>query len=169
VQFKHGRLKMTQPSLLCLKREHPSMRPKIFLRTLRYTTAPQGPRHRKHILERSAGLRHIHLRFLGHTEDGKLTLGSGLFVGSTGIASDHHFNPREGVYNFFYGGGQYLIEVSGNCSSFGTAAAGPMTEVLKSRRPFVYGNSEPWTLSGNEHFESVCRASGSDARRERTK
>jgi len=42
VQFNRGRLKMTQPTLLCLKREHPSMRPKIFLRTLLYTTGPKG-------------------------------------------------------------------------------------------------------------------------------
>jgi hypothetical protein len=49
--------------------------------------------------------------FWGHTENGKLTLGSGLFVGPAGIASDHHFNPREGLENFIYGDGQYQIEV----------------------------------------------------------
>jgi len=42
VQFNHGRLSMTQPTLLCLKRELPSMRPKIFLRTLLFTTGPKG-------------------------------------------------------------------------------------------------------------------------------
>ena len=49
--------------------------------------------------------------FWGHTENGKLTLGSGLFVGATGVASDHHFNPREGLDEFLYVGGEYLIEV----------------------------------------------------------
>ena len=42
VQFKHGRLKMTQPTLLCLKRQHPSMRQKIFLRSLLHATGPKG-------------------------------------------------------------------------------------------------------------------------------
>jgi len=62
--------------------------------------------------------------FWGHTESGKLTLGSGLFLGSTGIASDHHFNPREGLENFVYGGGDYLIEV------FATVVGRPKPEKL---------------------------------------
>ena len=111
VQFNRGRLKMMQPTLLCLKREHPSMRPKIFVRTLLYTTGTKG----RVIENMYLSVRHEYGTFIfdfwGHTEGGKLTLGSGLFVGSTGIASDHHFNPREGLEDFLYVGGLYLIEV----------------------------------------------------------
>jgi hypothetical protein len=53
VQFNHGRLKMTQPTLLCMKRELPSMRPKIFLGTLLFTTGPKGWGRRKHVPESS--------------------------------------------------------------------------------------------------------------------
>lgn len=48
--------------------------------------------------------------YWGHTEGGKLTLGSGLFVGPTGIACDHHFNPRRGS-DFQYLDGGYRIEI----------------------------------------------------------
>jgi hypothetical protein len=48
--------------------------------------------------------------FWGHTEGGKLTLGSGLFVGPTGIAREHHFNPRRGS-DFQYVDGAYRIEI----------------------------------------------------------
>jgi hypothetical protein len=48
--------------------------------------------------------------FWGHTEGGKLTLGSGLFVGPTGIACDHHFNPHRGS-GFRYVEGEYRIEI----------------------------------------------------------
>jgi len=102
---------MTQPTLLCLKRELPSMRPKIFLRTLLFTTGPKGRVIENMFLK----IRQSHgtyvFDFWGHTEGGKLTLGSGLFVGSTGIASDHHFNPRGDVTDFLFVGGIYRVEV----------------------------------------------------------
>jgi hypothetical protein len=120
VQFKHGRLKMTQPTLLCLKREHASMRPKIFLRTLLYTTGPRGRVIENMYLNVRQHYGAQVFDFWGHTENGKLTLGSGLFVGSAGIASDHHFNPREGLANFIYGGGPYIIEVFATSVGRGT-------------------------------------------------
>lgn len=109
-QFNRGKLKMTQPTLLCLKRDLPSGEAKIFLRTLLFTTGTKGR------VIQSMFLR-VHHRggtylfdFWGHTEGGKLTLGSGLFVGATGIACDHHFNPRRGS-DFQYIDGAYRIEV----------------------------------------------------------
>jgi hypothetical protein len=111
VQFNHGRLKMTQPTLLCMKREHPTMRPKIFLRTLLFTTGPKGRVVENMFLKVHQDCGTYTFDFWGHTESGKLTLGSGLFVGSTGIASDHHFKPREGSTDFLFVNGKYLIEV----------------------------------------------------------
>lgn len=51
--------------------------------------------------------------FWGHTiGNEKLTLGSGLFVSPTGVASDHHFNPRQGSsIDFLYVDGDYQIDV----------------------------------------------------------
>lgn len=110
-QFRHGQLKMTQPTLLCLKRDQPTGVPKLFLRTLLYTTASKG-----RVVE-SMFLRVHHpygtyiFEFWGHTESGKLTLGSGLFVGSTGVAADHHFNPRHDANQFVFASGEYRVEI----------------------------------------------------------
>ncbi|MGA2433907.1 MAG: hypothetical protein ABSG25_01335 [Bryobacteraceae bacterium] len=115
-QFNHGRLKTTQPTLLCMKREFPSARPKIFLRTCLFTTGTKGRvienmflkvRQRKETFQGT-----YRFDFWGHTENGKLTLGSGLFVGPNGVASDHHFNPRANSGDdFLFIDGEYLIEV----------------------------------------------------------
>src|SRR5579859_789417 len=111
VQFNHGRLKMSQPTLICLKREFPSMRPKIFLRTLLFTTGPKGRVIENMFLRIHQQYGTYVFDFWGHTENRVLTLGSGLFVGSTGIASDHHFNPHENSPDFLYVNGNYVIEV----------------------------------------------------------
>jgi hypothetical protein len=63
--------------------------------------------------------------FWGHTENGKLTLGSGLFVGATGVASDHHFNPRADSEDFLFVSGKYLVEV------FATIVGKPKSKKLK--------------------------------------
>lgn len=111
-QFDHGRLKMTQPTLLCMKREFPGARPKIFLRTCLFTTGTKGRVIENMFLKVRQGQRTYRFDFWGHTESHKLTLGSGLFVGSTGVASDHHFNPRENsADDFLFINGEYRIEV----------------------------------------------------------
>ena len=111
-QFNHGRLKMTQPTLLCMKREFPSARPKIFLRTCLFTTGNKGRVIENMFLKVRQTQGTYRFDFWGHTENGKLTLGSGLFVGSTGLASDHHFNPREhSGAEFLFIDGDYVVDV----------------------------------------------------------
>jgi hypothetical protein len=44
-------------------------------------------------------------------ENGKLVLGSGLFVGATGVACDHHFNLRRGSVNCLFVDRSYRVEV----------------------------------------------------------
>lgn len=110
-QFRHGRLKMTQPTLICLKREMPAVRPKIFLRTLLFTTASKGRVVENMYLHVRQPMGTFLFDFWGHTDAGKLTLGSGLFVGQEGIACDHHFNPRHGSEDFLFHNGDYQVEV----------------------------------------------------------
>jgi len=110
-QFRRGRLCMTQPTLLCLKRDLPIGEPKIFLRTLLYTTASKGRVVEAMFLRVHQPAGTYTFDFWGHTEGGKLTLGSGLFVGQPGVACDHHFNPRRGSDNFLFIAGKYRIEV----------------------------------------------------------
>jgi hypothetical protein len=113
-QLRHGRLKMTQPTLICLKRELPSVTPKIFLRTLLFATASKGRVIEGMYLRVHQPMGTFVFDFWGHTEAGKLTLGSGLFVGPTGVACDHHFNPRHGSEDFLFHDGEYRVEVYAN-------------------------------------------------------
>jgi hypothetical protein len=110
-QFQRGRLGMTQPTLICLKREMPSARPKIFLRTLLFATATKGRVIENMFLRVHQPMGTFIFDFWGHTEAGKLTLGSGLFVGQAGVACDHHFNPRHGAENFLFHDGDYRVEI----------------------------------------------------------
>lgn len=112
-QFNHGRLKMTQPTLLCLKREFPSGVPKVFLRTCLFTTGSKGRVIEGMFLRVRQAQGEYTFDFWGHTTDGgKLTLGSGLAVGPSGVASDHHFNPRQGSsVDFLYYDGDYHVDV----------------------------------------------------------
>jgi hypothetical protein len=110
-QFRRGRLQMTQPALICLRRELPSSTPKIFLRTLLFATAVKGRVVESMFLRVQQPLGTYVFDFWGYGESEKLTLGSGLFVGQTGVAYNHHFNPRLGLEDFLFSAGDYEIEV----------------------------------------------------------
>jgi hypothetical protein len=112
-----------------MKREFPSARLKIFLRTCLFTTGTKGRVIENMFLKVRQGQGTYRFDFWGHTENGKLTLGSGLFVGPTGVASDHHFNPRESSGDeFLFIDGEYLIEV------FATVVGSPKSEKLLTWR-----------------------------------
>lgn len=124
MQFRRGRLKMTQPSLICLRRELPLATPKIFLRTLLFATAAKGRVVENMYLRVRQPVGTYVFDFWGYGESEKLTLGSGLFVGQTGIAYNHHFNPRMGSADFLFCAGDYDIEV------FATVVGGKQAEKL---------------------------------------
>lgn len=110
-QFRRGDLRMTRPTLICFKREWPRGDAKIFLRSLLFSTASRGRVVESMFLK----VHHPHgvtvFDFWGHTDSGKLTLGSGLFVGQNGIACDHHFNPNGSAEDFQFWPGDYRIDV----------------------------------------------------------
>jgi hypothetical protein len=110
-QLRRGRLKMTQPALVCLRRELPANTPKIFMRTLLFATAVKGRVVENMFLRVQQPMGTYVFDFWGYGESEKLTLGSGLFVGQTGVAYNHHFNPRLGSVDFLFAAGEYRIEV----------------------------------------------------------
>ena len=175
-QFNRGRLQMTRPTLLCLKRELPSALPKIFLRTCLFTTGSKGRVIEGMFLRVRHAQGEFTFDFWGHTmETGKLTLGSGLPVGPTGVASDHHFNPREGSsIEFLYVPGDYQIEVF--ASIVGQRKANLLHEVnfsisslqsveliqIPTREMYLIWNAD--TRSYDSHVRHVNRPSdGSNA------
>ena len=113
-KFHRGRLCMTRPTMVCMIREQPSNRPKIFLRSLLYSTSARG-----WVVE-SMYVR-MHQRdwsyvfdIWGYGEAEKLSLGSGLFVSQTGAPYNHHFNLARTEREFTWWDGDYRIEVFAN-------------------------------------------------------
>lgn len=113
-KFHRGHLRMTRPTMVCMLREQPSNRPKIFLRSLLYSTSARG-----WVVE-NMYLR-LHQRDWsyifdnwGYGEAEKLSLGSGLFVSQTGAPYNHHFNLTRAEREFTWWDGDYRIEVFAN-------------------------------------------------------
>jgi hypothetical protein len=110
-QFRRGHLKMTRPSLIVLIREMPSCTPKIFLRTLLYSSAIKGCVVENMFLRVHQSFGAYRFDFWGYGEFEKLTHGSGLYVGQTGIAYNHHFTLARGSGEFVFWSGEYRMEV----------------------------------------------------------
>ncbi|MDX3884189.1 MAG: hypothetical protein QHC65_07190 [Sphingomonas sp.] len=110
-----GRLKMTKPTIAFFGYDMvPRATPKVFLRTLLYSTANRG-----HVIEGMfVKVRHGEgervFSFWGYGETEKLTAGSGLHVSKTGFAANHHFvlSVHEAEYRFEPG--DYDINVFAN-------------------------------------------------------
>lgn len=110
--FRRGRLAMTRPNVVFFGFDTaPKTTAKIFLRTLLYSTALRGQ-----VIEgmfaklHHAGSEQI-FSFWGYGETNQLVPGSGLYVGQTGIAVNHHFvlSVHQPAYEFSKG--DYEIEV----------------------------------------------------------
>lgn len=111
VQFNRGKLKMTRPTYVCLKRDAGLNWPKLFIRTCLYSTGAKGRAVENLFLRvHKDGLSYL-FDFWGHTESGRLTVGSGLFVGPMGTANDHHFNLRGAPDTLLFASGRYRVEI----------------------------------------------------------
>jgi len=113
--FRRGTVKMTQPTVIFFGPDNPTSRdepppPKVFLRTLLFATAKRGRVvESMHVaLSRNETQQNFNIWVYG---DEKLVRGSGLFVGETGIAVNHHFlAPRDGS-SFRFAEGRYRMDV----------------------------------------------------------
>ena len=109
--FHRGTIKMTQPTIFFFGPDGTSGPPKIFLRTLLFSTANKG-----HIIEnmyvklqRGESIQNFNIWVYGEKET--LARGSGLFVSKEGIACNHHFLlPRDGT-SFEFLSGEYTLKV----------------------------------------------------------
>jgi len=113
--FRRGTVKMTQPTVIFFGPDMPRSRdeavlPKVFLRTLLFSTSKRGRViESMHVaLSRNETHQNFNIWVYG---DEKLVRGSGLFVGETGVAAHHHFLiPRDGS-GFRFTAGRYRLEV----------------------------------------------------------
>lgn len=124
--------------------EVPSATAKIFLRGLLYSTAARGQ-----VVEGMfARLTHEGSEqvfgFWGYGETNRLNVGSGLFVGQTGVAVNHHFvlSVHEAAYHF--AAGRYTVEV--------------FARLAGVRRPRRLQHVE--IIVSDDHAEALCRHEG---------
>jgi hypothetical protein len=112
--FRRGTVKLTQPTVIIfgpdggLPGRAPN--PKVFLRTLLVATSKRGRVNESmHVtLTRNETRQNFNIWVYG---DEKLVRGSGLFVGETGVAANHHFLlPSDGA-SFAFVAGIYRLEL----------------------------------------------------------
>ena len=108
---------MTQPTVIYFGPDAPGPNgekplPKVYLRTLLFATSKRGRVIESlHVsLQRNESRQNFNVWVHG---DERLVRGSGLFVGETGIAANHHFlTPRDGS-GFLFQAGTYRLELYG--------------------------------------------------------
>ena len=113
--FRRGTVKMTQPTVIFFGPDSPRSRTdvpsrKVFLRTLLFSTSKRGRViESMHIaLSRNETHQNFNIWVYGN---GKLVRGSGLFVGETGVAANHHFLTPSDASSFHFTEGHYRLEV----------------------------------------------------------
>lgn len=104
---------MTQPTVVFFGPDGGERgKPKIYLRTLLYSTAKRGVvlEHLYIRLRRRETQQNFNIWVYGERD---LARGSGLFVGQEGIATNHHFLTPTDVGSFDFVAGDYVLEVFG--------------------------------------------------------
>jgi hypothetical protein len=106
---------MTQPTVIFFGPDTPrssldSPLPKIFLRTLLFSTSKRGRVVEcMHVaLSRNETHQNFNIWVYGNE---KLVRGSGLFVGETGVEANHHFLAPRDARSFTFAEGHYMLEV----------------------------------------------------------
>lgn len=114
--FRRGTVKMTQPTVIFFgpdtpRSHHDMPLPKIYLRTLLFSTSKRGRVIESMHVALSQNETHQNFNVWVYGERGKLVRGSSLFVGETGVAADHHFlTPNDGNA-FRFTEGHYRLNV----------------------------------------------------------
>ena len=114
--LRPGTVQMTQPTVIFFGPDagRPGERrgkPKVYLRTLLFSTAKRGRIvESMHVsISRAETHQNFNIWVLGERE--KLVRGSGVFVGETGVAANHHFLTPEDGGSFTWRAGQYRLRV----------------------------------------------------------
>lgn len=111
--FRRGTVRMTQPTVIFFGPDTPRSGeplPKVFLRTLLFSTSKrERVIESMHVaLARNETHQNFNIWVYG---DDKLVRGSGLFVGETGVAANHHFLVPNDGSSFRFTAGHYRMDV----------------------------------------------------------
>jgi hypothetical protein len=114
--FRRGAIKMTQPTVIFFGPDTPRSSdepplPKVFLRALLFSTSKRGRVIESMHIALSRNETHQNFNIWVYGEREKLVRGSGLFVGETGVAANHHFLAPSDANSFRFTEGRYQLEV----------------------------------------------------------
>ena len=114
--LRKGTIEMTRPTVIFFGPDindfaDTDVSPKVFLRTLLFSTSKRGRIIENMYVTLSRNEMHQNFNVWVYGETQKLTRGSGLFVGETGVSANHHFlTPKDGS-SFHFIEGKYQVEV----------------------------------------------------------
>jgi hypothetical protein len=113
--FRRDTVIMTQPTVIYFGPDAPRSRediplPKIYLRSLLFSTSKRGRIIESMQVSLARNEMHQNFNIWVHGDE-KLVRGSGLFVGESGVAANHHFlTPKDGS-SFQFSSGRYRLDV----------------------------------------------------------
>jgi hypothetical protein len=110
--FRRGELRMTRPALLFFGPDGGNGGPKVYLRTLLYSTSKRGQIVEDMFvrLRRGETSQNFNVWVYGDSPSG-LVRGSGLKVGEDGVASNHHFLLPSDGSRFDFLAGDHAVDV----------------------------------------------------------
>jgi hypothetical protein len=166
--FQRGRIRMTQPTVAYFGPDGGGQgEPKVFLRTLLYSTSRRGQIVESMFVRvrRGESSQTFNVWVYG---DGRLARGSGVYVGHDGVACNHHFMiPRDGTrYEFL--AGEYDVEVYASTvpgrraillHRFQVSLSQELAAALKDPEAGVYFDWGPDSARYHAHVEKRPKAS----------
>ena len=107
---------MTQPTVIYFGPDkarpgESSAPPKVYLWTLLFATSKRGRIVESMHVSIARSETHQNFNVWVHGADGGLVRGSGLFVGESGVATDHHFLTPDDANHFKFSAGQNRLTV----------------------------------------------------------
>jgi hypothetical protein len=110
--FRRPKIKMTRPNYVVLAFDGEDGLPKVFTRSLIYCTAEPGKVVETLYARVCQNGTQATYTFWSYYLDGRLVAGGGLFVGTAGIATDHHFVLRKGAVRPLFAAGPVSVEIA---------------------------------------------------------
>ena len=107
---RRARVRMTRPTFVAFAFDGTEMTPKIFTRTLLFATKPPGKVVEAMFARVKQGDKVTTYTFWSYDVDGRLVPGGGLFVGTEGIVTNHHFVLRKGTARQVFTAGPVTVE-----------------------------------------------------------
>lgn len=162
--LRKGKVKATKPTVIFFGYEKSSdnhIMPKIFLRTLIFSTAKRG-----HVIEnmylkviRNETIQNFNIWVYGETNN--LVRGSGIFVGDTGVIMNHHFLPPKDATDFRFLIGTYELQLfvsilgKKNPINLCSLSLNISSEQARTMTDYDYGLFFDWGPDSKEYYSHI--------------